>query len=98
MVIHSCCINHLSSSNVSLYFHTPGNSDFEVNIIELTFSPRIRQVCFNTTIIDDNLYENPEEFFANITTADTQVVISSMTTVLTIFDNDGMIIWIYYIK
>ena len=86
------------SSNVSLYFHSPGDSDFEVNIIKLTFSPSIRQDCFNTNIIDDDLYEYEEEFYVNITTADTQVVISPMTTVLRIIDNDGMKTWIQYIK
>ena len=88
----------MSSSNISLYYHSPGDSDFDVNYIALTFSPRTRQECFITTIIDDNLYESPEEFFANITTADTQVVISPMTTVVTILDNDGKITWIHYIK
>ena len=55
----------------------------------LTFAPGMLQDCFNVTIIDDNLYENPEEFFANISTTDTQVTISPMTTVITIIDNDG---------
>ena len=55
----------------------------------LTFAAGMLQVCFNVTIIDDDLYENPEEFFANITTTDTQVTISPMTTVITIIDNDG---------
>ena len=55
----------------------------------LTFVPGMLQDCFNVTIIEDGLYENPEEFFANITTIDTQVTISPMTTVITIIDNDG---------
>lgn len=41
------------------------------------------------TINDDNEYENPEEFFANISTSDPQVIITPMTTVVTILDNDG---------
>ena len=79
MIIHQCFSLFLS----------PGGSDFEVNSVMLTFAPRMLQDCFNVTIIDDDLYENPEEFFANITTIDTQVNISPMTTVITIIDNDG---------
>ena len=70
-------------------FLFPGGSDFEVNIVMLTFAPGMLQDCFNVAIIDDDLYENPEEFFANITAIDTQVTISPMTTVITIIDNDG---------
>ena len=70
-------------------FLSQGGSDFEVNIVMLTFAPGMLQDCFNVTIIDDDLYENPEEFFANITTIETQVNISPMTTVITIIDNDG---------
>ena len=55
----------------------------------LTFAPGMLLDCFNVSIIDDDLYENPEEFFANITSTDTQVTISPMTTVITIIDNDG---------
>ena len=55
----------------------------------LTFAPRMLHDCFNVAIIDDDLYENPEEFFANITTTDPQVNISPMITVITIIDNDG---------
>ena len=73
----------------SLFF-SPGGTDFEVNVVMLTFAPRMLQDCFNVSIIDDDMYENPEEFFANITTTDTQVTISPMTTVITIIDNDGM--------
>ena len=101
MVILNILINvgaNILPCNVSLYFLSPGYSDFEVNIIELTFSPKIRQNCFNTTIIDDNLYEYAEDFFVNITTADSQFVISPMITVLTILDNDGKKTWIHYIK
>ena len=71
-------------------FLSAGGSDFEVNIVMLTFAPGMLQDCFNVTIIDDDLYENPEEFFANITTIETQVNIFPMTTVITIIDNDGM--------
>ena len=70
-------------------FLSPGGSDFEVNIVMLTFAPGMLQDCFNVAIIDDDLYENPEEFFANISTVDSQVTISLMTTVITIIDNDG---------
>ena len=70
-------------------FLSLGGSDFEVNIVMLTFAPGMLQDCFNVVIIDDDLYENPEEFFANITTIDPQVTISPMTTVITIIDKDG---------
>ena len=70
-------------------FLSPGGSDFEVNIVMLIFSPGMPQNCFNVAIIDDELYENPEEFFANITTTTTQVTISPMTSVITILENDG---------
>ena len=71
-------------------FLSPGGSDFEVNSAMLTFAPRMLQDCFNVSIINDDMYENPEEFAANITTTDTQVTISPMTIVNTIIDNGGM--------
>ena len=73
------------------YFLSPGGSDFEVNTVMLTFAPGILQNCFNVTITDDDLYENPEEFFVNITTTDPQVLISTMTSVVTIIDDDRKI-------
>ena len=70
-------------------FLSPDVCDFEVNIVVLPFAPGMLQDCFNITIMVDDLYENPKEFFSNITTTDTQVTISPMITVIMIIDNDG---------
>ena len=53
----------------------------------LAFTPEVLQTC--VTIVDDVVFEQPEEFFVNITTTDTVAIISPMTTVVTIEDNDG---------
>ena len=55
----------------------------------LTFTPEMLRACVNVTILDDEYYENPEEFFVTIMTTDTQVIISPMTVVVIIQDNDG---------
>ena len=53
----------------------------------LAFTPEVLQTC--VTIVDDVVFEQPEEFFVNITTTDTVAIISPMTTVVTIEDNDS---------
>ena len=66
-----------------------GGTDFIEGHVMLTFTPEILKTCFNVIIVDDNVYEQPEEFFVNITTTDPMAIISPMTTVVTIVDDDG---------
>ena len=47
-------------------------------------------MCFNVSIIDDNIYEQDEVFFANITTSDPQITLSPNLTTLTIEFDDGI--------
>ena len=54
-----------------------------------TFTPEILKTCFNVSIVDDNVFEQPEEFFVNIMTTDPMAIISPMTTVVTIEDDDS---------
>ena len=67
-------------------------SDFLGDDVLLTFTPGNMQSCFNITIVDDDLYENPEEFLVNITTNASRVIISPITTAVTIEDNDEITI------
>ena len=64
-------------------------------MIFLIFSQNDTRVCFNVSIIDDNIHEQDEVFFVKITTSDPQVILSPRQTNLTINDNDGKIIIIH---
>jgi len=47
-------------------------------------------VCFNVTIIDDSILENPEDFTLMITgVSNPDVIITGDTSEITITDNDG---------
>lgn len=63
--------------------------DYVDRSVPLTFSADVSQVCFNVSIIDDDNYELVEEFYANLTTADPNVQLSPMFTVLRINDDDS---------
>ena len=56
----------------------------------LTFSQNDTRVCFNVSIIYDNIQEQDEVFLANITTSDPQVILSQPLTTLTIKSDDGI--------
>ena len=66
-----------------------GDSDFLGDSVVLTFTPGMSRACFNVDIVDDDLYEEPEDFIARISTTDRQVSVSPMATTVTILDNDG---------
>ena len=64
--------------------------DYGNSMVLLTFGPDVATTqCFNVPIIDDDDYENAEEFFANLTTSDTQVNLSPTFTVVVISDTDS---------
>ena len=48
-------------------------------------------MCFNVSIIDDDIQEQDEVFFANITASDLQVILSPRLTILTIESDDGIV-------
>ena len=66
------------------------DEDYKEEIISLTFSQDDTQMCFNVSIIDDNIYEQDEVFFANLTTNDSKVTLSPHLTNLTIKSDDGI--------
>ena len=85
LLFHQCT----SSPECYSFILSAGGNDYINAPVFLLFTPEMLQVCFNITIVDDDYYENTEEFFVNITTTDPQVITSPMTTVVTIEDNDG---------
>ena len=62
--------------------------DYESISSTHTFSRNVIQVCFNVSILDDEMNEEEENFLVTITTGDPQVNISPSTATLTIVDND----------
>ena len=66
------------------------DEDYNKEIINLTFSQDYTRVCFNVSIIDDNIHEQDEFFLVIITTSDPQVTFSSRLTNLTIKSDDGI--------
>lgn len=46
--------------------------------------------CFSIEAIDDNLFEDPEDFTVHLSTDDASVIISAVYATVTITDNDGM--------
>ena len=59
-------------------------------MIFLAFSQDDTRVCFNVSIIDDNIHEQDKVFFAKINTSDSQVILSPHFTNITIESDDGM--------
>ena len=47
-------------------------------------------MCFDVSIIDDDIHEGDEIFFVNITTSDLQVTLSPHLATLTIKSDDGI--------
>ena len=66
-----------------------GGSDYIENNAQLIFSPGMTRQCFNVSIINDESFENVEEFFVNLTTTDPLVLLSPVFTTVAIMDDDG---------
>ena len=64
-------------------------SDYVSERVDLIFFPDEPQVCFNTTIIDDDDYEDSETFTVILDSMDEGVLIVSMEATITITDTDG---------
>ena len=65
---------------------------YDVNPQVLTFTPDMTKICFSTTIVNDNRYEFNEDFYVNITTTDPQTDINPMSALITVVDDEGVII------
>ena len=65
-----------------------GDEDYIPSPLSLTFSLDNIRVCFNVSIIDDDMDEPEESFLVNITTDDPQVILFPMTTILNVVDDD----------
>ena len=68
------------------------DENYKEETIFLTFSQDDTRVCFNVSIIDDNIHG---VFFVNITTSDPQVTLSPHLTNLTIKSDDGIALMNY---
>ena len=53
-----------------------------------TFTYNVNRICFNLTILDNDLYELNKQFSVILTTSDPQVDIMPAVTVVTIQDVD----------
>ena len=80
------------SKNNQLFYKIAfiAGEDYNEEMIFLTFSQNETRVCFNVSIIDDNIHEEDEVFFINITTSDPLVILSQPLTTLAIKSDDGM--------
>ena len=61
---------------------------------DLTFSPGNKRVCSNVSIINDAVYEDPEDFTVSISTSDPSVIIDPTreSGTATILDDDGKLV------
>ena len=78
-----------------LYYFPPilasGAIDYEALVVQLTFNSDTRQICNNISIINDDFYENSEDFTVFLSTIDTSVIIDPTRKIGTavILDDDG---------
>ena len=68
-----------------------GGIDFIALDAEITFSADLTRMCFDISVLDDNIREVPEDFFINLDTEDPRVNIdpTRQNGTAVIFDNDG---------
>ena len=57
--------------------------------VDLVFTNTSSTQCFNITIIDDDIHENNEELFINLTTTAPAVTLDPHFFILTIEDEDS---------
>jgi hypothetical protein len=79
----------LSTSDVSAI----GGSDYtSVDNVPLVFTSDIRRLCHVIDILNNEIYEDDEEFDVFLTSNDSSAVLIRNTTTITITDNDGLTI------
>ena len=69
-----------------------GGSDY-IRLVqqELTFARGISELGVAINITDDSQFELPEQFFGNLSTADSSVILNPVQTTVRILNNDGII-------
>ena len=50
-----------------------GDADFAALDTGLTFSAGLTRMCINISVVNDDIYEDPEDFFINLDTEDPSV-------------------------
>ena len=79
-------VDPLSLSHVAV-----GDIDFNSLDTEITFSADLTRMCFNISVLNDNIHEVPENFFIGLDTEDTSVNIdpTRQNGEAVILDDDG---------
>lgn len=78
-----------------IYLYLIIDGDYETIVQEIIFSPGDQLKTVNVTIIDDEIFENLEEFSARLTTLDGRVVLAESNAVAQILDDDSGIITLH---
>ena len=88
-----------SIPNIIFSSYYLGNSDYQPVTQALTFQQTQQLQCVNITILDDQILENAEYFFVNLTTDDLGIVFNTSSAVVTIGNDDGMhfLYWKYFL-
>ena len=63
--------------------------DFEGQSLTLNFTSTSPEACFAFTLIDDNGYEQREDFFVNLTSTDPAITVLPNYRIIQIVDDDG---------
>ena len=66
--------------------------DYDAVSVELVFNATVSRSCGEIPITDDPLVEPPESFNVTISTGDPPVILDPPTSIVTIVDNDGMLV------
>ena len=76
-----------------MYIYKDG-ADFVSTAMDLTFLASADpppQMCFNVSIIDDDILESAESFTVGLSTVDSAVMLVNDETLVTIVDNNGKV-------
>ena len=65
--------------------------DYSFPAVNLTFSSSMTRQCVDIEIIDDDLLETSESFFAQLDAFEPNVFLDSVQATVNIADNDGML-------
>ncbi len=68
---------------------TAAGEDFVDKPVSFTFSVTQDTHCFNVSIINDDLYEETEYFFVNLTTAESSIALAPSSVTVQIIDQDS---------
>ena len=63
--------------------------DYQTLSVQLTFTDTMSRVCRNVTIVNNNFYEDPENFDVRLTTLDEDVDLNPDMGTVTILDDDS---------